>query len=70
MITDYHMHLRAPDESIEHTLAAIEPYVEQASKRGIDEIGFTEHVYYFEQTRRLWSMPYHLNAASTTSSPT
>jgi len=60
VIVDYHMHLRAPDESIEHTLAAIEPYVEQASKRGIDEIGFTEHVYYFEQTRHLWSMPYHL----------
>ena len=60
MIVDYHMHLRAPDESIEHTVEAIEPYVELAAERGIDEIGFTEHVYYFEQTRHLWSMPYHL----------
>jgi len=60
VIVDYHMHLRAPDESIEHTVEAVERFVEQAAERGIDEIGFTEHVYYFEQTRHLWSMPYHL----------
>ena len=60
MIVDYHMHLRAPDESIEHTVEAVERFVETAAERGIDEIGFTEHVYYFEQTRHLWSMPYHL----------
>jgi histidinol-phosphatase (PHP family) len=60
VIVDYHMHLRAPDESIDHTVETAERFVEQASERGIDEIGFTEHVYYFEQTRHLWSMPYHL----------
>ena len=60
MIVDYHMHLRAPDESIEHTVEAVERFVEQAAERGIDEIGFTEHIYYFEPTRPLWSMPYHL----------
>jgi len=60
LIVDYHMHLRAPNESIEHTVDAVERYVERAAERGIDEIGFTEHVYYFEQTRHLWSMPYHL----------
>ena len=60
MIVDYHMHLRAPDESIEHTVEAVEPYVEAAADADVDEIGFTEHVYYFEQTRHLWSMPYHL----------
>jgi histidinol-phosphatase (PHP family) len=59
LIVDYHMHLRAPDESIDHTVEAIERYVETASERGIDEIGFTEHIYYFEQTRPLWSVPYH-----------
>jgi histidinol-phosphatase (PHP family) len=26
----------------------------------VDEIGFTEHVYYFEQTKALWSIPYQL----------
>ena len=60
MIVDYHMHLRAPDESIDHSLQGVERFVEQAAERGIDEIGFTEHVYYFEKTRHLWSMPYHL----------
>ena len=60
MIVDYHMHLRAPDESIDHSVEAIERFVETAAERGVDEIGFTEHVYYFEQTRPLWSVPYHL----------
>ena len=54
------MHLRAPDGSIDHTVEAVERFVETAAERGIDEIGLTEHVYYFEQTRQLWSMPYHL----------
>jgi histidinol-phosphatase (PHP family) len=60
MIVDYHMHLRAPDESLLHTTEAIEPYVEVARARGIDEIGFTEHVYYFRQTQKLWDIPYHV----------
>jgi histidinol-phosphatase (PHP family) len=60
LIVDYHMHLRAPDESIDHTVDAVERFVETAAERGLDEIGFTEHVYYFQQTRPLWSMPYHL----------
>ncbi len=58
------MHLRAPDESIDHSVEAIERYVEVAAGRGIDEIGFTEHIYYFEQTRSLWSVPDHLEHCS------
>jgi histidinol-phosphatase (PHP family) len=60
VIVDYHMHLRAPDESIDHTVEAVERFVEAAAERGIDEIGFSEHVYYFEQTRPLWTQQYHL----------
>ena len=60
MIVDYHMHLRAPDESLDHTVEAVERFVEVADRRGVDEIGFTEHVYYFEETRSLWSVPYHV----------
>jgi histidinol-phosphatase (PHP family) len=60
MIVDYHMHLRAPDESLDHRVEAIEPYVERAFALGIDEIGFAEHIYYFEQTRALWSVPYQV----------
>lgn len=61
MIVDYHLHLRAPDESIDHSLVGVERFVEAAGERGIDEIGLTEHVYYFKQTRSLWSVPYHLD---------
>jgi histidinol-phosphatase (PHP family) len=60
VIVDYHMHLRAPDESIEHSISAVERFVDMAAARGIDEIGFTEHGYYFAETRSLWSAPYHL----------
>jgi histidinol-phosphatase (PHP family) len=60
MIVDYHMHLRDPDERIDHTLEAIELFVETAAARAVDEIGFTEHVYYFRQTRELWARPYEI----------
>jgi histidinol-phosphatase (PHP family) len=58
VIVDYHMHLRAPDESLDFSLQAIERFVEVAGKRGVDEIGFSEHVYYFRQTAELWEIPY------------
>lgn len=64
MIVDYHLHLRGPkargSEPLEHTLAAVERYAERALERGVDEIGFSEHVYYFRQTRAAWHLPYHL----------
>jgi histidinol-phosphatase (PHP family) len=58
VIVDYHMHLRDPEERIDHTVEAVERFVEVAAQRGVDEIGFTEHVYYFSATRLLWSLPY------------
>ena len=58
MIVDYHMHLRDADGLIAHVAAAVEPFVETAAARGVDEIGFTEHVYYFRQTREIWEHPY------------
>ena len=65
MIVDYHMHLRGPkgpdgSEPLVHTVSAVEEFVEVARARGIDEIGFTEHVYYFTRTRSIWSLPYHV----------
>jgi histidinol-phosphatase (PHP family) len=59
VIVDYHMHLRNPNGEIAHEAAAIEPFVEAAREAGVDEIGFTEHIYYFRQTRSLWTVPYH-----------
>jgi histidinol-phosphatase (PHP family) len=63
VIVDYHMHLRRDDpdvEIVEHTVEAVERYVETARARGIDEIGVSEHVYYFREARHLWSIPYAL----------
>jgi histidinol-phosphatase (PHP family) len=58
VIVDYHMHLRDSDERIDHSIEGIERFVETAAARGVDEIGFTEHVYYFRQTRPVWDLPY------------
>jgi histidinol-phosphatase (PHP family) len=60
LIVDYHMHLRDPDGRLDFTVEGVERFVETAVARGIDEIGFTEHVYYFEQTRALWDEPWML----------
>jgi histidinol-phosphatase (PHP family) len=58
VITDYHMHLRNDRGEIAHDTWSVDPFVEVARQAGVDEIGFTEHVYYFKQTRSLWSIPY------------
>ena len=56
------MHLRrgpvGRSEEVDHTPAAVGPYLETAAARGVDEIGFTEHVYYFRQTREIWINEY------------
>ena len=66
MIVDYHMHPRRPRggsdaEDLDHTVDAVERYVAAAVAGGVEEIGFTEHVYYFRETRALWQVPYHLD---------
>jgi histidinol-phosphatase (PHP family) len=58
VIVDYHMHLRNEREEIDHRFEAAERFVETAAERGVDEIGFSEHVYYFRQTLSLWTVPY------------
>ncbi len=63
MIVDYHMHLRGPSNGregeVELSVDAVERFVEQAEARGVDEIAFTEHMYYFRQAEPLLSFPYH-----------
>lgn len=60
MIVDYHMHLRNRREEIAHDTRAVDLFVEAARHAGVDEIGFTEHVYYFTQTLSLWTVPYQI----------
>ena len=63
MIVDYHMHLIASEDAIDGRLGSVERYVEIAAQRGVDEIGFTEHVFLFRQSHPLWTLPYHLERA-------
>jgi histidinol-phosphatase (PHP family) len=58
VLVDYHLHLRDPDERIDLTAEAANRFAERARERGVDEIGFTEHVYYFRQTAAIWDVPY------------
>lgn len=62
MIVDYHLHLRGPADGregpIDHTVEAVERFAEEAASRGVDEIGFTEHMYYFRQLGGLVDHPY------------
>jgi histidinol-phosphatase (PHP family) len=62
VLVDYHMHLRWPDDGLTARYSAdrAEEYVAQARRVGIDEIGFSEHLYYFRQTRDLWEIPWML----------
>jgi histidinol-phosphatase (PHP family) len=60
VIVDYHMHLRDEANAIDHTADAAEKFAARASERGVDEIGFTEHVYYFTQMRTFWKWPYYI----------
>jgi len=58
VIVDYHMHLRDESGKMAFAPKAIGPFLETALARGIQEIGFTEHVYYFRQTAEIWDVPY------------
>jgi histidinol-phosphatase (PHP family) len=60
VIVDYHMHLRNGREEIAHDTWSVDPFVAAAQTAGVDEIGFTEHGYYFTQLRTLWSVPYQI----------
>ena len=54
MLTDYHMHLvddDLPYDDDSFTLEHVGRYVTAAAAAGIDEIGFTDHVYRFAEAR-------------------
>jgi histidinol-phosphatase (PHP family) len=66
-LTDYHVHLR-PDEagtdaSAYFTEANLARYVERADERGIDELGFSEHVYRFREALAVWRHPFWVEQA-------
>jgi histidinol-phosphatase (PHP family) len=62
LLVDYHMHLRGPDDGpgARYSADRAEEYVAQARAAGIDEIGFSDHVYHFRRTLELWEIPWML----------
>jgi histidinol-phosphatase (PHP family) len=62
MLTDYHVHLRPDDLDAAaeryFTPANVERYLEAAAKKGIEELGVSEHVYRFRQALDVWDHPF------------
>jgi histidinol-phosphatase (PHP family) len=61
VIVDYHTHLREEGQRVSYTVETVERWVAEAARRGVDEIGFTEHFYYFLETRPLLTVPYQID---------
>ena len=61
MLTDYHLHLRPDDvgRAADHfTEENVATYLAAAERRGIDELGVSEHVYRFTQALDVWRSPF------------
>ena len=61
MLTDYHLHLRPDDvgsAETHFTEANVAEYLAAAKRRGIDELGVSEHVYRFTQALDYWRNPF------------
>jgi histidinol-phosphatase (PHP family) len=67
MLTDYHVHLRPDEEGTDaeryFTAANAERYREAAAKRGIAELGVSEHVHRFARALEVWAHPFWKLAA-------
>jgi histidinol-phosphatase (PHP family) len=62
MLSDYHVHLRPDDidaTAADHfTAENIDRYLEVAGARGVDELGFAEHMYRFSEALTVWDHPF------------
>ncbi len=62
MLTDYHVHLRADDQAAsaqDHfTAQNAARYRAAAGKRGVAELGVSEHIYRFTQALEVWRHPF------------
>jgi histidinol-phosphatase (PHP family) len=67
MLTDYHVHLRPDEEGTDaaryFTAANAERYRAAAAKRGIAELGVSEHVHRFARALEVWAHPFWKLAA-------
>jgi histidinol-phosphatase (PHP family) len=66
-LTDYHVHLR-PDEpgtdaAAYFTERNLARFVERAGELGVEELGFSEHVYRFREALAIWRHPFWVEQA-------
>src|SRR5690625_1305346 len=52
MLTDYHVHMA---ETGDFTVDYFKEYVEKARQQGIEELGISEHAYFFQETKDILS---------------
>lgn len=55
MLTDYHVHMA---ETGEFTIDYIKEYLQKAKEKGIEELGISEHAYFFYETKNILSNPW------------
>jgi histidinol-phosphatase (PHP family) len=55
MLTDYHVHMA---ETGELTVDYFKFYLEKAREAGIEELGISEHAYFFRETKNILSNPW------------
>ncbi len=62
MLTDYHTHLRPDDVDAAaasyFTERNFDRYALAAAEHGVEELGFSEHVYRFQQALEIWRHPF------------
>ncbi|WP_343840259.1 histidinol-phosphatase HisJ family protein [Salinibacillus aidingensis] len=55
MLTDYHVHMA---ETGEFTTDYLKEYLQKAKEKGIEELGISEHAYFFHETSDIISNPW------------
>jgi|SRR5690625_233802 len=55
VLTDYHVHMA---ETGDFTVDYFKEYVEKARQAGIEELGISEHAYFFQETKDILSNPW------------
>lgn len=55
MLTDYHVHMA---ETGKFTIDYFKEYLEKAKRAGIQELGISEHAYFFYETKNILSNPW------------
>lgn len=55
LLTDYHVHMA---ETGGYSIPYLKEYIKKAQEKGIKELGFSEHAYFFYETKQILSNPW------------